>query len=57
MIKLTDEEKKRADPKGIRWLIEANERFIKTSLSTQAKADKQAENEYLRDLLREVENR
>lgn len=57
MIKLTDEERKKADPKGIRLLIEANEKYIKCSLSRQGVADKREENKYLRELLAEIENR
>lgn len=52
---LTPEERKRANPDGIRFLIDANNALLKSwSLPDYKRKELEAENKYLRDLLKEV---
>ena len=52
---LTPEERKQCKPAGIRILIEANEGLLKSwSLPEYKRKELEAENKYLRDLLKEV---
>ena len=52
---LTPEERARCNPDGIRFLIDANERLLNVwSIPDYRRKELEAENKYLRDLLREV---
>ncbi len=52
---LTPEERKQANPDAVRILIEANERLLNVwSIPDYRRKELEAENKYLRDLLREV---
>ena len=52
---LTTEERKRANPDGIRFLIDANNAMLKSwSLPDYRRQEIEAENKCLRELLKEV---
>lgn len=52
---LTPEERARCNPDGIRFLIDANNALLKSwALPEYKRKELEAENKYLRDLLKEV---